>query len=239
MISKRIYINDEPSLYIAYDNGDIFSEYTNLFLKPFKNSSGYCLVDLHHNHKSYTRQVHRIIATLFIPNPEKLETVNHKNGNKQDNSVENLEWMTRLDNIRHAWETGLAKPRYGINNPANVYTEEQIHLVCSLLETGDMTNKDVALHCGVNVTLIRDIKYRNKWKHISSLYNISYTPAGYKELRPKIFELMDKGYSNIEILECLNLRGAQPRRHIEYVRSIYNRCSLNGHLREESRGISE
>lgn len=180
MIKKRIYIDDEPTNYIAYENGDIFSEHSKLFLKPFKNHSGYYLVDLRHNRKSYTRQVHRIIATLFIPNPGGLETVNHKNGNKQDNSVDNLEWMSRLDNVRHAWETGLAKPRYGTSNPANVYTEEQIHSVCALLEIGEMTNKDIALHCGVNVTLIRDIKFRNKWKQISSLYDISHVPVGYK-----------------------------------------------------------
>ncbi len=50
--------------------------------------------------------VHRIIAQMFIPNPNNLETVNHKNCKRDDNRVENLEWMTLEDNLKHAMEVG-------------------------------------------------------------------------------------------------------------------------------------
>lgn len=56
-----------------------------------------------------THLVSRLIATAFIPNPEEKEFVNHKNGNPLDNSVENLEWTTRQENQRHAFENGLIK----------------------------------------------------------------------------------------------------------------------------------
>lgn len=225
MITKRLYINNEPTRYLINTDGQIYSEISNKFLKPFKNPQGYCLVDISHNGKTYTRQLHRLVALTFIPNPDMLETVNHKNGDKSKNSVDNLEWMTRLDNVRHAWRTGLAKPRYGINNPANVYTEEQIHQVCQLLEVGYLNNKQIANFVGVNVTLIRDIKFRGKWKHIADLYEIPRVAAGYKELRHSIIELMKKGYSNKEIMNVLELP-ERSRRHVEYVRSIYKR-SLN------------
>ena len=54
-----------------------------------------------------THLVSRLVATAFIPNPENKEEVNHKNGNPLDNSVENLEWVTRSENVRHAFKNGL------------------------------------------------------------------------------------------------------------------------------------
>ena len=54
-----------------------------------------------------TNLVSRLVANAFIPNPENKEEVNHKNGNPLDNSVENLEWVTRSENIRHAFKNGL------------------------------------------------------------------------------------------------------------------------------------
>lgn len=51
--------------------------------------------------------VHRIIAESFIPNPDNMPVINHRNGDKRDNSIGNLEWVTQQDNVKHAWETGL------------------------------------------------------------------------------------------------------------------------------------
>lgn len=67
------------------------------------SATGYHVVS--YNWKTY--KTHRIIAEMFIPNPENKATVNHINGNKLDNSIENLEWATVGENIRHAHATGL------------------------------------------------------------------------------------------------------------------------------------
>lgn len=56
-----------------------------------------------------THLVSRLIASAFIPNPENKGFVNHKNGNPLDNSKENLEWVTRTENQKHAFETGLVR----------------------------------------------------------------------------------------------------------------------------------
>lgn len=77
-------------------------------LKIFKDASGYCsvsLTDSLHVHKSYL--VHRLVAQAFLPNPDNKPEVNHIDGNKSNNNVQNLEWATRIENQHHAIETGL------------------------------------------------------------------------------------------------------------------------------------
>lgn len=242
--TKDIFIDGEKSEYTVDTLGRIYSKHTNKYLKPFPNPSGYLLVDLHHNGKSHTMQVHRIVAIAFIPNPEILPTVNHKNGDKSKNSVDNLEWMSRLDNVRHAWRTGLAKPRYGTDNPANVYTEDQIHEVCALIEMDQLTNHEIAERCGVNVTLIRDIKYRGKWKQISSMYDLSNSRKTYKFLQyePGIYKMMKEGHRNRDILDHLcdkdDPKRYSMKRFIERCRSKF-RNSLNDYPGNGSTPISE
>ena len=72
----------------------------------------YLQVDLW-NKKVKTYRVHRLVAETFIPNPNKLPQVNHKDGNKQNNCVYNLEWITNYDNIQHAVKNGFFKRKKG------------------------------------------------------------------------------------------------------------------------------
>lgn len=84
-------------------------------LKPFIRGN-YLSVDLRKNGKRKTFQVHRLVAIMFIPNPENKSEVNHIDGNKLNNSVTNLEWNTTSENIKHAYQTGLSKLRKGKNS---------------------------------------------------------------------------------------------------------------------------
>ena len=76
-------------------------------LAPRQNRGGYFSVSLRRHKKSHSKKIHRLVALAFLPNPKNKSDVNHKNGIKTDNRVENLEWMTRAENMQHAVNSGL------------------------------------------------------------------------------------------------------------------------------------
>ena len=124
-MSKCIQIKGHPGYYVT-DTGYVYSRnYAKTGrikkLAVSKKYNGYLGVTLEaHVYKS----VHRLVAEAFIPNPDNLPQVNHKNGNKEDNRVENLEWSTCKDNIRHSYDV-LHRPvsphptlgKFGKDNP--------------------------------------------------------------------------------------------------------------------------
>lgn len=104
MVWKTVAENDH---YEVSDTGEVRSLFTGRVLSQVTNKKGYKLVSLWSENKGHMRLVHRLVAEAFIPNPCNKDTVNHKNGDKSDNSVSNLEWMTRAENLRHAAKNGL------------------------------------------------------------------------------------------------------------------------------------
>ena len=90
--------------------GEYYASIKSKYPKQHKDVGGYLRVDLckDRGHKNFL--VHRLVALHFIPNPGMLDQVNHINGDKTNNCVENLEWCTQVENAVHAVKTGLFKP---------------------------------------------------------------------------------------------------------------------------------
>lgn len=99
-------------IYMNHRNGKIAKHYfKGKILSTRINNIGYVKVDLTKNKNQKTFSVHRLVAETFIPNPNSLPQVNHKDGNKLNNNVNNLEWCDAFQNQQHALKTGLRKQR--------------------------------------------------------------------------------------------------------------------------------
>ena len=105
-----------------------------------KQQRGYLAVNLSKNGKAKRFLVHRLVATAFIDNPKKLKQINHIDGNKNNNSINNLEWCTASENISHAFKLGLNHQRPPINYGklnANSKKVAQFDLNMNLLKNWD------------------------------------------------------------------------------------------------------
>lgn len=94
-----------PNYEITTD-GRVFNRYGNEMYQ-YTNRNGYSCVRLSHDGGRTAYTVHRLVANTFIPNPENKETINHINGIKTDNRIDNLEWATYGENLKHAYDHGL------------------------------------------------------------------------------------------------------------------------------------
>lgn len=123
-------------------------------LKHSPNGTGYSRVSMNLEGKNKMYFVHRLVARCFVPNPDNLQVVNHKDGNKLNNRAENLEWVTSSENNRHAIRTGLKKPlvMYGEKNTNSRFTDEEVAWIRENYVYGSKTHGQCALAKRFGVT---------------------------------------------------------------------------------------
>ena len=108
-------IRDFPNYYVS-KCGKVYSKKNNIILVNCFDSDKYYLVGLIRDKKRFTKTIHRLVSQAFIPNPKNKPCVNHKNGIKTDNRVENLEWCSILENNQHAYDIKLKVLKKGKEN---------------------------------------------------------------------------------------------------------------------------
>lgn len=111
--------------------------------------------------------VHRCVAKAFIPNPENKPQVNHKNGIRSDNRVENLEWVTISENNQHAWDVlgRVCAPHDGENNPKAKLNNEKVRQIRARCDVESRV--DLANEFGVSPTTISGIALGKFWRNVA------------------------------------------------------------------------
>lgn len=129
-----------------------------------------CNITVNKNH--YRPLVHRLIAENFIPNQFNKPVVNHKDGNKSNNSIKNLEWVTHKENTAHAIETGLKVNLYGEDNGKSTITKKQAKRICKMLEENELCLDDIAEANNTTRGVVGSIKYGYTWIDVSKHYDV-------------------------------------------------------------------
>jgi hypothetical protein len=137
-------------------------------LKGSFDKDGYIKVNLKIKQKTNSKILHRLLAEAFIPNPENKPQVNHINGIKSDNTLENLEWCTLSENRQHAYDTGLQRSdtRRGEKNNFCKLTKEDVLKIRQMYKPYKFTNKMIAEIYNVTEGCISNITSRKNWAWI-------------------------------------------------------------------------
>lgn len=159
-------IKDYEGLYFLDDKGNVFSypKKTRKHIRqiyPSLQKTGYWAIDLCKDGKIKKYLLHRLMALTFLDNPKSKPQVNHINGIKTDNNIENLEWNTRSENQRHSIKIGL-RTTIGEKNSQAKLTNEDVLFIRKSNEKGVILSKKF----NVSNPTITDIRKGRSWKHI-------------------------------------------------------------------------
>ncbi len=136
-------------------------------LNPSNIDYGYTLVSLTNNHgKRKTCLVHRLVAIAFIKNNNEYKIqVNHKDGNKHNNVVTNLEWCTARENSQHACDTGLNPSNPGeYNGMSKIDNKEAIQVIQKILD--GKTNEEIAKEYNIHSRYVSLIRHKKRWRSV-------------------------------------------------------------------------
>lgn len=142
--------------------GIIRNAKTKSIKSQYVSSTGYYMISISKNNKSKSFRVHRLLANNFIDNPNKLKEVNHKDGNKLNNSLTNLEWVSHFGNMQHAFNTGLVN-NTGIKNGMAKLNQHKVADIKIMLQQG-VSQYKIAQKYNVSRSAILKIHLNQTWK---------------------------------------------------------------------------
>lgn len=234
-ISSEVYPLLKPVYWIS-SKGRVYNESTKYILKSrcldgSKHSSPYYKINLQIeiDGHSYCQvfSIHRLMMTSFYPikNMNKM-IVNHKDGNKLNNELSNLEWVTPKENVQHALRLGLFNPAYGENHICSTITEKDALKIIDLLLSRLYTQFEIAEIVGTTENVVHGIAIKDTWKHLTR--NIDFSILKYRIPRIFTFEDIEKC--------CIYFEGNPKDENISVRRYCMNALKEIGYNREITEG---
>jgi hypothetical protein len=162
---KRIVVDGNKTGYFIDKEGSIYSEKSHKFLKPNEIKGGYHQVCLMINGKGCRYLVHRLVALVYIKNPNNLPHVNHIDNNRSNNSVTNLEWVTVQQNSNHKLLHNRQHRAQGILSGMAKLTEYIIKSIRFQYENG-VSRSELSKMYKISYTQVDNIVKRKQWRHI-------------------------------------------------------------------------
>lgn len=136
-------------------------------LNQYYGRGGYYNIKVSVGGKHKTINVHRLVAETFIENPHNKPQVNHIDGDKTNNNVNNLEWATQSENTQHAYDNNLITVNRGSDAYNSILTDSEVIEIRMRYEIENITHKQLSCEYGVTKGTIGDICRRQRWKHLS------------------------------------------------------------------------
>ena len=226
---KRIFINNMPSDYIITKDGDVYHTLSNKKLPQKISNKGYLYVYIPSSTLSYASSffIHRLVALAYVVNVDNKPIINHIDGYKLNNNIDNLEWCTYSENNKHAFRTGLKKPTKPIIGEASnlsSHTEDEVRMVCELFEKG-YDPEGIYVEFGISKGFTAKIYYRKTWRHISKDYNfdkaVLYNKFFDRDTTEAIFDLYRVCMRTKDIMEYLKIPKNETNR--DHVRAVIRR----------------
>ncbi len=152
----------EDSRFEISQSGIIRNVKTKSIKSQYVSDTGYYMITISKNNKSKPYRVHRLLANNFIENPKKLKEVNHIDGNKLNNDLSNLEWVSHFGNMQHAFSTGLAN-NTGVKNGMAKLNESKVCEIKELLKQG-ISQYKIATKYNVSRSAILKIHLNKTWE---------------------------------------------------------------------------
>lgn len=148
----------------AVTGNEHFRKTKDVILKAIKDKRGYYLVSLRGDDGLiYRTPIHRLVAESFIPNPNNYQIINHIDGVKSNNCVENLEWCNHQQNMKHAALNGLSV--FGERHYKSKLTNEFVELLKIKMALG-FNNCELSREYGISSKAIAEIRSGRKWQHV-------------------------------------------------------------------------
>lgn len=214
-ITNKVIADIKENMYFISNYSRVYSTYSKKILKMKINKrTGYYTFTVACNHKKQTTvNLHRVLMLVFYPDIDASNLIiNHKDGNKLNSFLYNLEFTTSSGNAIHARDNNLLHPSYGKNHCMATISEATCRSICSMIESRNYTLKQIANHHNIPIHIVDSIKQGKAWKHISKDYNISFK-----------YQRGSKYFTNEELHKICEYFQCNPKkddeRLMEYVRN--------------------